>query len=399
MPKTEKLVLTKQFFEAAKEWNKTLGSGENLCVLFPPLSDCQRRIDQFIQEHSDKYLFLEINPLDTGIEELTDLENSLLFQSKRIIEFKDLTSLDSLISALRKKGQRLVITCILADFLFTPKGRNYLSLFQKMVFQYAPDVVCLLSFETDVTHPNQVDLVRYYNILFQHIAYYPLYSLTDSLIFINYLCQKWNLDLKEKVKLEIVKKCGGYFWLIKEALRQIRDSGSWSVNSETFKYRLQTIAESFNESEYTTITRILTKSRGLDATQTHSREYLTKIGMLNQKNELTSPLLNDEIIKLGSSKRKLILEKNEIFLNQVPVTKYFSRKELRVIKLFLSREGETVTRDEIANVIWPMEVDEKFSEWAIDQLINRLRKRLSELLIPKTVLRSVRGKGYCYVQS
>jgi hypothetical protein len=399
MSKLEKLVVTKQYLDAENKWVQILGSGESLSILFPPVSDCQRRISQFITEHNNEFLFLEVNPLDLATEELIDLEKSLLIQVRLMSEFKKFQSFESLIHHLDKNKRHLVITCPLADFLFTQKGKHYLSLIQKIIFEYTPTLTCFLAFETDIIHPDSAELVRNYHMLFQHIDYYPLYSSTDTSTFINYLCLKWEIKMKTKVKQEIIEKCGGYFWLVKEALRQIRDTGSWDINSESFQYRLQTIAQSLKESEYITIAKILSKNRGFDDVQLHSRKYLQKIRLLDNKSNLTVPLLKDTIIKLGASKRKLILIKNEIFLNQVPVSNFFSRKEFRIIKLLLSREGETVTRDEIADVIWLMDVKEKYSEWAIDQLVKRLRNRLSELLIPKTVIRSVRGKGYCYVQS
>lgn len=399
MSGNEKLVVTKQYLDAEQVWDQKLSVGENLSVLFPPVSDAQRRMVQFTTEHADKYTFLQVDPLNFAIEELAELENSLLSEAKFYTEFKDQTSFDSLVGLHKKMGKKLVITCSLADFLLTSKGRHFLPLFQKIIFRYTPTVTCMLPFETDITHPNHTALIRSYHMLFQHIVYYPIYSSSDALVFVNYLYKKWGLKIKNKEIKDIIEKCGGYFWLLKEAARQIRDNGSWSINSDNFQYRLQTIAQSLNESEYSTLTRILTKSRGLDDVQLHSKDYLFKIGILDSKNNLTTPLLKEEIVRLGASKRKLILIKNNIYLNQVPVSKYFSRKEFRIIKLLLSREGQIVSRDEIADKIWPLEVEEKYSEWAIDQLIRRLRHRLTELLIPKTVLRSVRGKGYIYVQS
>lgn len=400
MHKPDKLVTTKQYIEAAVEWNMALFNGENVAILFPPVSDSQRRITQFIEENVDKYIFLEVDLLDLTVEELVDLENNLLFHAQQNYGFEKQKTLQSVIDLLRKNKRKLVVTCNLADSLLTFRGKHFLSLFQKIFLRYTPDLVFLFSFETDVTNVDSTNLIRGYNILFQHIFYYPLYSPGDVMTFINYLCKKWGIKMKSKLKNEIISKCGGYFWLVKEAIRQIRDQGLWNENSESFRYRLQTISQSFSEQEYITLTRVLTKSRSLDPDQVHIKEYLTKIGILSKKHNLLAvPLLKDEIIRLASSKRKLILSKNEVFLNQVPVTKYFSRKERSVIKLLLSNEGKVVTREEIGNVIWPLNVEEKFSEWAIDQLIKRLRERLTELLIPRTVLRSVRGKGYLYVQS
>lgn len=399
MPKTEKLVVTKQYLEARKRWINILKSGETLAVQFaPPVTDSQRRIDQFISENEKEFLFLELNPLNPENEELIDFERNVLSQVNQSQKSKTIPDFESLISFLHKNKKQLILTIQNGSLLFTPQGKSYFPTLQKTILKYAPTITCLLIFDVDITHPDGANLTRDYHILFQKIDYYPLYSSVDILIFIDYLCKKWKIDVNLKTKKEIVEKCGGYLWLIKEAVRQIRDVGSWNSNSEAFEYKLQTIANSLKESEYLTITKIISKSRGLDETQIHSLKYLQKIGLLDKNNRLTVSLLKNAILKIGISKRKLVLIKDKIFLNQVPVSKFFSQKEFRIIKLLLSREGETVTRDEIADVIWPMAVEENFSEWAIDQLIKRLRNRLTELLIPKTVLRSVRGKGYCYVQ-
>ena len=39
----------------------------------------------------------------------------------------------------------------------------------------------------------------------------------------------------------------------------------------------------------------------------------------------------------------------------------------------------TISREELAEVVWGDEADEKYSEWAIDKRISRLRKNLKDL--------------------
>lgn len=396
MSKADALVLTKQYSEAKTEWHKTLANGENLSILFPPISDAVRRISQFIEEYGNNFVFLEIDPVNPGIEEISDLESNLLAKAKQIQKYNDIESFENFVDKVTKEKKKIVVTCLLGDMLFNIKSQQYLPLFTKVFFKYNPNVVFLMAFETNIQDSENGKVARYNHLLFQHVTYYPLYKPLDTKVFVNYLINKWSLKIDIKKKNEIIKKCGGYFWLIKEAIREIRDTGAWNQNSEIFSYRLKTIAGSLSQTEYTALTKVLTKSRSLSEEEILSLDYLKKIGIVGSGNKLNTPLLQEEIIKLGSSKRKLVLEKDGIFLNQVPVSKYFSRKEFRVVKLLLAHRGEVVSRDEIAEAIWPMAVEENFSEWAIDQLIKRLRERMSELLIPKTVLKSVRGKGYLY---
>ncbi len=72
----------------------------------------------------------------------------------------------------------------------------------------------------------------------------------------------------------------------------------------------------------------------------------------------------------------------------------FSRKELRVFKLLLEHRNSIVSRDEIAQRMWQGNVQEQYSDWAIDQLIARLRKRFVTFFLPSRLISVVRGRGY-----
>jgi DNA-binding response OmpR family regulator len=61
--------------------------------------------------------------------------------------------------------------------------------------------------------------------------------------------------------------------------------------------------------------------------------------------------------------------------------------------LLLEKNGQTVSRDEIGQALWS-DNQEDYSDWAIDQLIARIRKRLKELSLSPKMVRVVRGKGY-----
>ena len=54
-----------------------------------------------------------------------------------------------------------------------------------------------------------------------------------------------------------------------------------------------------------------------------------------------------------------------------------------------------LTRDSLGDIIWNKEVDDKFSEWAIDQHISRLRKKLKRLGIAISI-KTLKGIGYIY---
>ncbi len=55
---------------------------------------------------------------------------------------------------------------------------------------------------------------------------------------------------------------------------------------------------------------------------------------------------------------------------------YLTKSEYRVVKILTQHRGEIVTREKIAEVLWEEDYIEKYSDWAIDKLISRLRKKL-----------------------
>ena len=85
---------------------------------------------------------------------------------------------------------------------------------------------------------------------------------------------------------------------------------------------------------------------------------------------------------------------DSVYLNNVPVEKFFSRKEHRVMKLLVEHEGEVMSRNDIASALWPVDTEKEYSDWAIDQIIARVRKRLVHLHISPEILKVIRGKGY-----
>ena len=61
----------------------------------------------------------------------------------------------------------------------------------------------------------------------------------------------------------------------------------------------------------------------------------------------------------------------------------------------LSKKGKIVSREEIAKTIWEQSWEDFYSDWAIDQTISRLRKKLSELDVLPQIIKTIRGRGFC----
>jgi hypothetical protein len=69
--------------------------------------------------------------------------------------------------------------------------------------------------------------------------------------------------------------------------------------------------------------------------------------------------------------------------------KNLTKKETIIFNLLLRNKNKLVSFDEMANWLWEDKSEEKFSEYAITKLIERLKKK-----IPKNIIHSQRGTGY-----
>ena len=132
------------------------------------------------------------------------------------------------------------------------------------------------------------------------------------------------------------------------------------------------------------------------------KEYC-KMSLLNNKNcepIAPKPLPNiiapsfddDDFYKLT---KDLFIHKvsGEIYFRNKITDKYLTEKELLIIKELFINRNSPVSKEKIAQIIWSKDYTEKYSEWAIDKLISRLREKLEDKK-PNHIILTARNKGY-----
>ena len=118
-------------------------------------------------------------------------------------------------------------------------------------------------------------------------------------------------------------------------------------------------------------------------------EYLTKLGLL--KKEKGEYIIYPPYLSTIVKKHK---QEDEINLNYHLV---LSDQEYRVFTHLQKNLNTIVGRDVIAERIWESDVEEKYSEWAIDQLLHRVRTKLIAMKSPYA-LRTKKGMGFVLLQ-
>lgn len=399
-------ITNKTFEERISKWLKTITSGESACILFCPKMDRHRRIYQLLNspdiikkylDSSKKYKFLTIDFDNFPVEDLEDLGDNIssgLNMSDLGRKFKKFSKWRIY---LKIKKISLILLVLNAERLFQKQNQS-IFLFLASLVENEPLIKALLFFEKDITHPETLKIISARTAILQNIVYYPLYTKEDVRQFIYYLGCKWDFKIPEKITLAVIKECGGHFLLVKEAIRFLRAFPKAPLKKifdhEEMMMRLEWICDGFSETEREVLKKISFGETSFNSNEKHSFSYLKKIGALNKKGSLTIPLLGKYLKKAEDKTSQVTLKNDEILLNNVPIKIFFSRQEYRVLKELLRNKGKLVTRDEIAKHIWPTDTDKNYSDWAIDQLMRRLRKKLAKLYISQKVLKTVRSQGY-----
>ena len=76
---------------------------------------------------------------------------------------------------------------------------------------------------------------------------------------------------------------------------------------------------------------------------------------------------------------------------------FFSRREKQLIKKLLQNKGQLVSRNTVANILRYNVTDEKYTDWALDQAIKRLRNKLLKLGLRNNLLKTVKNQGFILI--
>ncbi|MFH1244730.1 MAG: helix-turn-helix domain-containing protein, partial [bacterium] len=73
----------------------------------------------------------------------------------------------------------------------------------------------------------------------------------------------------------------------------------------------------------------------------------------------------------------------------------FTVDEARIVRKLWEKQEQIVDREEMAQVLWGEEWSTKYSDWALDALVSRLRKKMSG----RWQIITIKGRGYLLAQA
>lgn len=417
--------------------------GESITSVWVPMTG-RRMWNKFIIEninlfgkelpHFEKYLLVYVEPLDLTEESITGY---LRLMGRSFIEvckknqfakekinhldtniFDDPTAQYSkLLDGLRKllfeiTNSGLEVIFFLGEFdelTFASKmfHNNLKSLWSNMY----PRVHYLFLNRTPVEEPHKIllwgDLTE---ALLQNVVYIPIHKDDTIEYLLDYFANFYNTKFSGEERKILRHLCGGHSYMLKVASRFVSlNRGENLENRLRYHYELFSIAETiFNtrtQQEKDVLIKIV-KHEQIEDVNREVLEFLESLGLVlrDKKGELNvfCKLVEDAIVAAGKSQKQNThieqeinydQEKSAIVLNGVPIDEKFTHQEHEVLVLFLMKKDIIVKREEVGDILWGKESYDKYSDWAIDQLMSKLRKKLG-VLGSKSTIATLRGRGY-----
>ena len=122
-------------------------------------------------------------------------------------------------------------------------------------------------------------------------------------------------------------------------------------------------------------------------------DYFYAVGLVKNK-RLTIKSLEQYLRLKTANPFSLKIQNQQILFNGVTINALFSPQERKLLQFMLQHKGQVINRDQIAEILWQDQCDEKFSPWAIEQVIRRLRIKLAQLGTSPKLIETVPRQGY-----
>lgn len=446
-------VTERTFREYAKSIFTPIRRGECVTTIWLPMSG-RRKHNRFLTENIqlfksdllrfDSYVFVYIEPLELtqesvlgylrlmakdlisalnkkegGKEALKD-ENLGIFDSSSSKYSELFEKLSGLLGNLIQKKWEIVFFIGEFDEL-TFANRTFYNNLKSLWESLSPSFhYVFLMRETVMNEKNQESWGELSELIMQNIVYVPILAKGDIDYMIKRFKKEFGLRLGRLQIQEIREVCGGHPYLLRVAFRLLSKNAKRKIAKEGLKDFL------FNNYELRWVAR-----RIFDIRTPEEKQFLFKVVNLenfdeSKYSEARTFLLESGLVSLVNGKLKLF---SEIFARTVAgvektklprgdfneegvvgidpvngailfrgktIEEKFTRQEYSLFSELVRDRGKLVRRDTVGQVLWGKASYEKYSDWAIDQLMSKLRRKIKSLGIDGNIT-TIKGVGYKFL--
>lgn len=264
----------------------------------------------------------------------------------------------------------------------------------------------------DVTGPELLKKFGELNeLLLRNVVWVSLLDKEDVDYLIEYFSKQLNRSFSGEEKDLLAKLCGGHPYLIKSCSRLIALLNGEKLEISKLReilishFEPRSVCQKIFDRQSPAEQDILRQlANGKVSQLPEAADTLIKLGLI-RKNKDGVWLPFGEIFQAVIKNKKhqaatpangglSFLEKSgAILIGNTNVEEKFTRQEYEILRFFLKEPDKLRSRDEIGEAMWGKESYDKYSDWAIDQVLSKIRKKLNDLGAGNS-LATVRGRGY-----
>lgn len=253
--------------------------------------------------------------------------------------------------------------------------------------------------------------------ILQNIVYIPLGSEAETNYFIHYFAQMYKTEFTESEIDVLDRLCGAHPYLLKVACRVVLQNKGNNLSPAELErillnyYELKSVSKAIydlrKKEEKDVLKKVASGEYTFESEEKEILDLLEKLrivipeknagfrlfGLLFRESILYSDIEKSYSEKSGTSELEYNSHRGAILLHGRPIDEKFTHQEHQVLLEFFKNPESIISRDELGAALWGTESYDKYSDWAIDQLMSKLRRKIKELG-STTRLNTLRGRGY-----
>ncbi len=258
-----------------------------------------------------------------------------------------------------------------------------------------------------------------YDLITNYVIWLPLRTKEDTYAIIEEESQVLEKKLTDKQKEFVWKMSNGNPSLTKyialalnEMPNEIPEAAELIRNS-AIKSRIEKIVSALTEEEIDVLTQIANGKKkeneltGSTDTVISLKEYqiLTEDGkdlaifsplveVYLAKNKLSTRQNQQNRSQQATIKSSIRIKDGIVYIGKETVDKDLTKKELEILDLLSKNPGKVISREQIAVIMWGKDFATKYSDWAIDRTISRVRSKIGDFAYKPKYIKTLRGRGF-----
>lgn len=224
---------------------------------------------------------------------------------------------------------------------------------------------------------------------FESTSDFPLFDDQELEYTYDRLEQMYGVELTAELRVKALKFLGGYYGFFVPLVNSVEKFGSVARNIEKAWFADETMNYFADELLMSLPEDVISELREGSVKSQKVKKILKRFHLSPM------PKMLESRSKILLSNQKSTQRISHSFPNGIQVTEPLTNQEYLAISYFVKHAGEIVSKLDLAEVIWGPDHD--FSDWAIDKLISRLRKKIITKGNLNPIL-TIRNAGYKFIE-